>query len=101
MDWSLADQAEFIADMAEKREFAIGQCTIERFVLGIGRIEVLSVGQDFHQDGSGIGTAMDFLYRVLSLRVDRGAGKKSVRIGLGGLQHIIVADEKLRVLSVE
>ena len=33
-----SDQGEFVADMAEKRECAIGQGTIERLVLGIGQI---------------------------------------------------------------
>jgi hypothetical protein len=44
---------------------------------------------------------MDFLHCVLSLRVDRRAGKKLVGIGLRDLQHVVVADEKLRMLSVK
>src|SRR5512134_1975168 len=70
----LSDEAELKADVAEKRELALGQRAIERFVLEIGRVEVLSIGQDFDQNGSGIGATTDFLYRVLPLRVDRRAG---------------------------
>jgi len=96
-----SDQGEFVADMAEKREFAIGQCMIEGLVVAIGRIEVLSVWEDFHQCGSGIGATMDFFDCVPSLRIDRDPSEEFIRVGPCGLEHIVVTDEKIRLGLIE
>lgn len=97
----LTDQAEFVTDMAEKRQFPLSECSIERCVSLISRIEVLGVRQDFDQDGAGIGTAVNFIDGIFALRVDRGAGKKYIRIRSDGLEDVRVADEKVRMLPIE
>jgi len=95
------DQAELIADVAEKRKFPSGQCPIKRNVFGVGRVEVLGVGQDFDQDGPGVGAAMDFIYRVFALRIDRRAGQKNIGMGLHGAEDVVIADEKVCMLAIE
>jgi len=96
-----ADQAKLIPDMAEKRQLPFGERSVERFVVRISRVELLRVREDLHQCGSGIGTAMDFFDGILSLRIDRDAGEKFIWIALRGFQHVVVADQKIRVCLIQ
>src|SRR5687767_9607711 len=96
-----SDQAELISDMAEKRQLPIRERSVKRFVARISRVELLRVRKRLHQYGSGIGAAMNFFDGVLSLRINRDAGEELIRVSPGGLQHIIVADQKIRVCLIE
>ena len=65
-----ADETEFISDVAEERQFPFGQCPIEGFIAQISRIELLCVGQHFHQCGAGIGATMNFFDCIAPLWID-------------------------------
>ena len=61
-----AYEAEFVAHMTEQRETQSGQ-----FLIAVmAWVELLGIGQDFDQDGSCFGTAMEFFYGIETLRVD-------------------------------
>ena len=44
---------------------------------------------------------MDFFDRVPSLRIDRDAGEKFIRVGPRGFEHIVVTDQEIRVCLIE
>src|SRR6185295_4541686 len=96
-----ADQAEFIAHMAEKRKLPFRKRTIERLVFWIGWIELLGIWQYFDQCGSGVCAAMDFFDCVTALRIDRDACEKLMPVSLGSFEHIVVVDEKISVSLIE
>ena len=77
------------------------QRPIERSVFLVSGVEVLCVRQNFDQDGAGIGAAVNFINGIFTLRIDRRTGKKHIRISSDGLEDVIVADEKVRVLPIE
>src|SRR4029079_14217245 len=97
----LSDEAEFIADVTQERELPLGEGSVERFVVEISRVELLRVREDLHQCGTGIGATMDLFDGVPSLRIDRDAGEEFIRMGPRGLEHMVVADEKVCVRLVE
>ena len=73
------------------------------FLLTIGD-EIGGICLEHHrssEDGTGVGTAMDFIAGIFSLRVNRRAGQKEVWMSLYCLEDIVVTDEKVGVLAIE
>ena len=96
-----ANEAELVTDVTEERQLPLGEGSVERFVARISRVELLRVWEDLHQCGSGIGATMHFVDRVPPLRIDRDAGEEFIRVGPRGLEHIVVADEEIRLGLIE
>ena len=97
----LADQAELVPDVAEERQLPFRQRSIERFVARISRVELLRVGSTFTN------VAPASAQRWTSSTASRRCGlietpaRNSFGIGPRGLQHIVVADQKIRVCLIE
>jgi len=95
------DEAELVADVTQERQLPIGEGSVERFVARISRVELLRVWEDLHQCGAAIGATMDFFDCIPSLRIDRDAGEEFIRVGPRGLEHIVVADQEIRMGLIE
>lgn len=95
------DETEFITDMTQEGQFPLSQRSVERDVLRISWIEMLGVGEDFNQNRLGIGTAMNFVDGIFTLRVDRGASQKHIWVSADGLEDVIIANKKVGVLAIE
>ena len=88
-----ADQAEFIAHMAQQRNPKTRQFPVERNITPVRGIELLRIRQPLHEFGPALSAALEFFHCARPLRIHRDASPKVIGMQLGQVKNVIVRDQ--------
>ena len=96
-----SDQAELETHMTQQGKLPLCERSIEDLYFWSAGLKCCALGRTFTKTAPA--SAQRWTSSIASFRCGliEGPARNQVRVGLDGLQHVLIADEKLRLFSIQ